>query len=111
MATGARREYLRDLAPLIVGITANAIIALYSMSFSDVPPGARIRPMDWAGLMFLVQGAAFILGLVFSLTNIFKRRRGILLSILGMATCCTPFLVGFAILGHYQHTLGFTLAE
>jgi hypothetical protein len=104
------KQRLAPFGPLILGVLGNGVGALLSLDFRDVPPGARIRPMAWAGEILLLAGLAFWVGLALTVIN-FKKKRGRLLSLAGMILCLTPFWAAVVVMLYYQQTIGFELEE
>jgi len=93
---------------LVLVVMAHAVIVAVSAQFFFVPAGSEIRPMGWAGFVFIVSGVSFLLIVPASIVAIIKERPR-LLGIIGLIGAFTSFPLSSFILHLAARIKGFEL--
>ena len=100
------------LAPfgVAVAMLLNLGVLASGYQFVSVTPGAYIRPMGWAGLVFMLGAVGLTVSLPASLVGwlVAKRRR---LGLIGVILSMTPVPLGVILLHSFAAWIGFHLAE
>jgi len=93
---------------LVIGIVANTIVVIITIPFFfNIPIGAEIRPMGWAGISFLIALGSIILGLPCSLVGILSKRR--LIGWISLVLVLSPELMASGLLHIAAAMCRFTL--
>ncbi len=105
---------LHVLAPLWVPLCGNLAAVCASLHFFDLPTGAPVRALAWAGLLFTIAAATALLGAPIAIAAVVtgrKRREVVAAGLFGLAMSLTPFFIGMAMLHLAAGYGGFTLAD
>jgi hypothetical protein len=95
-------------ASLVVTVSAHVLVFLFSIQFFFIPAGSEIRPMGWAGFMFLIAAFAFVIGLPLGIIAA-TREKPKFLGIIGIVMSFTASFFSTFLLHFAEHLKGFVL--
>jgi hypothetical protein len=95
-------------ASLVVVVAAHVLVFLFSIQFFFVPAGSEIRPMGWAGFMFLIAAVAFVLGLPLGIIATIREKPKFL-GIIGIVMSFTASFFSTFLLHFAERLKGFVL--
>ena len=105
----APKQPIAGILCLVIGILLNLVVILSSAPFIFVSRGSCIRPMGWAGLMFLVAMSALLLGLpICTISFIIDKKK--MWSVVGLILALSPLPLAIMLLYVFAFICGFELA-
>ncbi len=105
----ASKQPIAGILSLVIGVLFNLIVVFSSAPFVFVSRGSHIRPMGWAGLMFLVAMSALLLGLPLCTVSLIVDKKKIW-AVIGLILVLSPLPLAVILLNVLAFVCGFELA-